>query len=239
VSWDGSDEDKANQALSPLLVLELAYHAHPTIQAYYGNANHKNSYADDIGFISDIADGLTVLHKCDVIHGDLKPENVLLFEEPADTGTLVAKLSDFGFSKISVRDDIRRGRSRHWDAPEGLQDPGYIQERVSNLSDVYSFGLVAMYIALGGRDPLNSEGLEPNDIDNMKANNEARAIIEAKLRAHYADLAYQDMAPADTALQSYISLLNDTLESSPTKRLASLDRIRRRLTKEYDWQYPY
>lgn len=168
-----------------------------------------------------------------MIHGDLKPENILLFEEPSITGKLVAKLNDFGFSKVSVIDDVRRGRSRHWDAPECLKDPGYAQERVST-SDVYSFGLVAMYIGLGGGDPLKLEGLNVKDIERMKTNDEARVHIEAKLRAHYQGLATQD-----TALQSYISLMNETLESSPKRRLASLDGIRWRLTKEYSSQYRF
>jgi serine/threonine protein kinase len=232
VSWDGSDEDKTTQALSPLLVLELAYDAWPTIQAYYENKSHEPSYADDTGFISDIADGLSALHRCGVIHGDLKPDNVLLFEEPSGTGKFVAKLNDFGFSKVSVTDDIRRGRSKYWDAPECLDDPSYTQERIS-ASDVYSFGLVAMYIALGGGDPLEFEGLKAKDIERIKANDEARIIIGAKLRAHYQGLTGQEMA-----LQSYISLMNETLERSPKKRLASLDGVRLRLTKEYGSQYP-
>jgi serine/threonine protein kinase len=78
----------------------------------------------DTGFISDIADGLSALHRCGVIHGDLKPENILLFEEPSGTGNLVAKLNDFGLSNVSVTDDVRRGRSMHWDAPECLDTQG-------------------------------------------------------------------------------------------------------------------
>jgi hypothetical protein len=105
--------------------------------------------------------------------------------------------------------------------------PGYTQERIS-ASDVYSFGLVAMYVALGGGDPLKSEGLKAKDIERIKANDEARTIIEAKLRAHHQGQAAQNMA-----LQTYISLMNETLEGSPKRRLASLDGIRRRLTKGY------
>ena len=125
VSWDGSDEDKTTQALSPLLVLELASDDWPTIQAYYENGSRKMSYAVDAGFASDIADGLSALYRCGAVHGDLKPENILLFEEPSRTGNLVAKLNDFGLSNVSVTDDVRRGRSMHWDAPGCLDDPGY------------------------------------------------------------------------------------------------------------------
>ncbi|KAH6847167.1 hypothetical protein B0I37DRAFT_310194 [Chaetomium sp. MPI-CAGE-AT-0009] len=48
----------------------------------------------------DIGNGLGALHRERFIHGDLKPENVLIFE---GSGRLVAKLCDFGRSK-------RRGR---------------------------------------------------------------------------------------------------------------------------------
>jgi serine/threonine protein kinase len=233
VSWDGSDEKESDQAFSPLLVLELAYLDAPTIRFYYEKAGRQISYLDDIGFISDIADGLSVLHRCDVVHGDLKPENVLLFKDSARTGKLVAKLSDFGGSRITVTDGLRKNRSRCWDAPECLSKLGdSMVHNPDSISDVYSFSLVAMFIALGGRGPLDFKGLSEDDIHELKAKNKASAKIEENLRHYYADLEFQGMAEADTALRSYILLMQDTLKSSPTDRLASLDRIRRRLTKE-------
>ncbi|KAH9208697.1 kinase-like domain-containing protein, partial [Leptodontidium sp. 2 PMI_412] len=42
----------------------------------------------------NIARGLSALHQCGVIHGDMKPENVLIFYKPE----LHAKIADFSHS---------------------------------------------------------------------------------------------------------------------------------------------
>jgi serine/threonine protein kinase len=47
----------------------------------------------------DVAEGLSALHACSIVHGDLKMENVLVMTTPEDPDfSVIAKLSDFGFS---------------------------------------------------------------------------------------------------------------------------------------------
>lgn len=46
----------------------------------------------------DIAEGLDALHKCRIVHSDLKPANILV--SVTSSGRLTAKLSDFGLSII-------------------------------------------------------------------------------------------------------------------------------------------
>jgi serine/threonine protein kinase len=48
----------------------------------------------------DIASGLKALHLCDIIHGDLKLDNILVMPAPERTIKIVAKLCDFGHSII-------------------------------------------------------------------------------------------------------------------------------------------
>ena len=43
-----------------------------------------------------------------IVHGDLKPENALVFEG------MVAKLADFGFSALASKQSIRLGGSQPW-----------------------------------------------------------------------------------------------------------------------------
>lgn len=52
--------------------------------------------------LADVAEGLSVLHAAGVVHRDLKPANVLL--EPDSSGTLRAKIADFGIARWSARD---------------------------------------------------------------------------------------------------------------------------------------
>ncbi len=48
----------------------------------------------------DIATGLKALHVCDIVHGDLKLDNILVVPSPGRGIRVVAKLCDFGHSII-------------------------------------------------------------------------------------------------------------------------------------------
>lgn len=91
---------------------------------------------------SGIINGLQYMHKNLFVHGDLNPNNVLLFEKRSG-GAPVAKLADFGTSK-KIREN--------WNSLEGVVLPehtqgteGFMGTEVSHsclttASDVYSFG---------------------------------------------------------------------------------------------------
>ena len=114
---------------------------------------------------SDVSNGLNALHDCDIVHGDVKPANILIFRDPHFK--LVAKISDFGFSLMfsSTNKPVHTGTFR-WAAPE-VGDSG-----ISVASDIYSFGLVVWYILLGGNDPFRRQsddnvGAEKADGDKL------------------------------------------------------------------------
>jgi len=79
-----------------------------------------------------------------VVHGDLKPENCLAFQDEATEKT-VAKVTDFGFSSIwaGPNDVIPMPRTKPWNAPE-WHHRGFIFEDAVRM-DVYSFGLLCLW----------------------------------------------------------------------------------------------
>lgn len=58
------------------------------------------------------------LHLCDIMHRDIKPQNVLL--KQGANGELVAKLADFGLAKYINK---RPEKSAKDDAPDQEHDP--------------------------------------------------------------------------------------------------------------------
>ncbi|KIO33519.1 hypothetical protein M407DRAFT_65560, partial [Tulasnella calospora MUT 4182] len=95
-----------------------------------------------IRLLLGIAKGLGYLHSRSppVVHGDLKPDNILL----SDQGEPL--LTDFGLSKIIGEEEMytyshRMGGSVPWMAPECVTGTGG-----SCQSDIYSFGSVAFTV---------------------------------------------------------------------------------------------
>ena len=87
-----------------------------------------------------------------VIHGDIKPQNVLVFKD-AITREITAKMADFGYSTITVGESgkVLLPKSRPWNAPEHHFGEFEIQE--AKKTDVYSFGMLCLWILFGNRLP--------------------------------------------------------------------------------------
>ncbi|EXJ92140.1 serine/threonine protein kinase [Capronia epimyces CBS 606.96] len=112
----------------------------------------------------DVGYGLDAIHSCKLVHGDLKPQNILVFERdsPFDRLPLVAKLADFGLSLDQVtatRGDsiFLTGYSPGWAAPEVVLC--YTQKRPISIeallkADIYSHGLLILSsFCFGGQVP--------------------------------------------------------------------------------------
>ncbi|KFY69606.1 hypothetical protein V496_00100 [Pseudogymnoascus sp. VKM F-4515 (FW-2607)] len=85
-----------------------------------------------LGIAKDVSSGLSALHACGIVHGDLKFENILIFKQ-AD-GTFLAKVSDFGL------------------ASEALESYASVSLESLCKVDVFAFGLLFARLMAKGQD---------------------------------------------------------------------------------------
>ena len=103
---------------------------------------HDNKYLQK--FTSQVLDCLQYLHSKQILHLDLKPDNILLTRIGADV-----KIIDLGFCYSDCYSDTQ-GNTRNFAAPEQLDLDGIPDER----TDIYAFGKVLEYISKHSSRPL-------------------------------------------------------------------------------------
>ena len=118
----------------------------------------------------DVGRGLSVLHEEGLVHGDVKPDNVLICSHPVRK--YIAKIADFGFSIFTTFEEekIIIGGTQPWSAPEIKHE---IQMDMLPFTDIFSYGLLIWTIGVGGRNPFElvfQDDLSPPKIDEAKLN---------------------------------------------------------------------
>ncbi|KAF2683536.1 ankyrin [Lentithecium fluviatile CBS 122367] len=144
------------------ITLVLEYAELGSLDAYFRDRNSDSpwSCAQMRALALDVASGLECLHRCSVLHGDVKPDNILLFQRTcsAKAAPYMAKLVDFG---NAIVDDEYTKRFRDADsAPIYCGTDWWIPPKVIDLCanggfralalcDVFSFALVLWSIYKG------------------------------------------------------------------------------------------
>ena len=130
----------------------------------------KIDYNEAISIAKQVASALSLAHKNQIIHRDVKPHNILI----TNSGT--AKLADFGIARAVSRESLAEGSEKimgsvHYFSPEQARG-AYVDER----SDIYSLGIV-LHEMLTGKVPF--DGDNPISIALMHINNPIPSVCES------------------------------------------------------------
>lgn len=173
------------------------------------------------------ANALQHAHERNVIHRDLKPNNIMLIPN-TDAGESV-KIVDFGIAKLVMDDDDQVQHLTQ--TGEVFGSPLYMSpeqcrgEKLDNRSDIYSMG-VLMYETLTGRVPHKGA----NVLDTMQ-----------KQLGEPAEPIVSDKAP-DSLLKRLNTIVLKALEKEPALRYQTMQELESDLnnallTAEKDWRH--
>ncbi|KAJ3614315.1 hypothetical protein NHX12_017889 [Muraenolepis orangiensis] len=116
----------------------------------------KFTERDASGMVYNLARALNYLHRRSIVHRDVKPENLLVFEHPDGTKTL--KLGDFGLAMVVKGPLYTVCGTPTYLAPEIIAKIGYGLK-----VDIWAAGVIT-YILLCGFPPFRSECHQQEDL---------------------------------------------------------------------------
>jgi serine/threonine protein phosphatase PrpC len=162
------------------------------------------------GIVEQIAKGLQAFHRLEMLHQDLRPDNIMI----DTTGTV--KIIDFGATRVAgiveMETPIERGDilgTAQYTAPEYfLGEPG------SARSDLFSLGVIA-YQMLSGRLPYGTR------------------VMNARTQSAQNKLNYESVLHEEREIPAWIDgVLRKAVEPNPLKRYETLSEF------VYDLRHP-
>lgn len=162
------------------------------------------------GIIEQIAKGLQAFHRLEMVHQDLKPDNIML------DGTGTVKILDFGATRVAgimeiatPIEQINLLGSAAYAAPEY-----FLGENGSSRSDVFSLGVIA-YQMLSGRLPYGAD------------------VARARTKAAQKKLAYKTVLSEEREIPAWVDdAIRKAVEPDPFERYEELSEF------VYDLHHP-
>ncbi|GFR49913.1 hypothetical protein Agub_g12021 [Astrephomene gubernaculifera] len=100
--------------------------------------------------VREVAQGMFHLHSNNVLHGDLKPANVLLINSRKDRRGYIAKVSDFGLAQFCNKDQDHISNAP-WGTLVYMAPERLLHGQLFPASDVFSFGVMLWEMYHGQR----------------------------------------------------------------------------------------
>jgi serine/threonine protein kinase len=172
--------------------------------------NPKPSLEIVRGIIEQIAGGLQAFHRMEMLHQDLRPDNIMI------DGTGTAKIIDFGATRIAgIADDLPSGIDENILGTVQYTAPEYfLGECGSSSSDIFSLGVIA-YQMLTGRLPYGAK------------------VVNTRTKSQQRKLKYRPVFDDNREIPAWIDgALKKALNPDPLKRYDELSEF------IYDLRHP-
>jgi serine/threonine protein kinase len=120
------------------------------LEAFYRLSHEKISMRRRLGLCIDIAKGVEALHLAGVVHGDIKPQNILVFKDKHQG--FVAKIADFGASTFIDHDQFPRKAfigTPAFTAPECLDHKAEFSEQGLLKADIFALAITLLFLVRG------------------------------------------------------------------------------------------
>ena len=142
--------------MRPYLVMQ--YSNHGTLREYLRRVEPELSQRHE--FALDVACGLEAIHESKIIHGDLKPHNILVFDCGKQHRLQIAKLADFGGSlfELDEAQAASYGGTALYKA-RYLGEERNITFRSLYQADIYAFGITLWETMNNGHDYIDQTWL--------------------------------------------------------------------------------
>jgi serine/threonine protein kinase/CRP-like cAMP-binding protein len=177
--------------------------------------NGAYSEADAARLVREVASALAFLHGIGVVHGDLKPENLMLSSE--NSSDAVIKVVDLGCAQVVdakspfYNADVRRSiaNTPGYSPPEVLLHSRDQSALLEPPVDMFALGII-VYIMLTGVHPFDVTGDAHNDEMNRRVRSkQAPPLRNASITKH--------LSP------SAIELIEKLIRWDPKKRITALE----------------
>ena len=153
------------------------------------------------GIVDQIAKGLQAFHRLEMLHQDLRPENIMIDR----TGTV--KIIDFGATRVAGIAEMSTplGRSEILGTAQYTAPEYFLGQEGDVRSDMFSLAVITYQMLSGGRLPYGTE------------------VSKSRTPAAQRRLRYDSVLADDRETPAWIdSVLNRALQPDPLKRYESL-----------------
>jgi serine/threonine-protein kinase/endoribonuclease IRE1 len=151
--------------------------------------------------LKQITQGLEYLHSNNVVHRDIKPQNILI-SFPNGSVPPLMKLTDFGISRVhrEGRSDLTKTGSSGtlgWIAPE-FYDPVF--DKYTSQADIFPLGCIFCYVLSDGNHPFGDE----------------KDLRQGNIKSGKCNLPTEKLQKFDHALELIKAMLDPLPEKRPT-----------------------